>query len=73
MNSIDWVRKLSSRKFWAMIAEFVVGVYAFCGGSADRGTQIAGLIVSFGAIVVYMMAEAITDAAYAGQHEAKDE
>lgn len=71
MNNIDWVRKFSSRKFWAMVAEFVVGLYAFCGGSPDKGTQIAGLIVSFGAIAVYILAEAVTDSAYAGQHLAE--
>lgn len=71
MNNIDWVRKFSSRKFWAMVAEFVVGLYAFCGGSQDKGTQIAGLIVSFGAIAVYILAEAVTDSAHVGDYEGK--
>lgn len=73
MNNIDWRRKLGSRKFWAMVAEFVVGVYVFAGGSQDSATQIAGIIASFGAVAVYILAEAMTDTAYAGQHEKKED
>lgn len=73
MSKIDWARKLGSRKFWAMVADFVMGLYVYIGGSSDRATQLAGIICAFGGVVAYILAEAITDAAYAGKHEEIEE
>ena len=73
MNKIDWARKLASRKFWAMCATFIVGLYIYFGGTAERAQALEGLIMAFGAVVVYILAEAVTDAAYAPQHLADDD
>ena len=70
---IDWARKLSSRKFWSMIATFVVGLYIYFGGTQEKATAIEGLIVAFGSVVVYILAETATDIAYAQQHSADDD
>ena len=66
---IDWIRKLSSRKFWMAVAGFVSGIIIYCGGTPERATATEGLIMSMAAIIVYIFAEAATDA-YHGEHEA---
>ncbi len=60
---IDWKRKLSSRKFWTLVAAFVVAVLVAFG--ADPGTQerVVGIISAVGACAVYMLAEGIADSA----------
>ena len=65
---IDWVRKLSSRKFWSMVSAFVVGMVIYFGGTQERATAIEGLIMAFGSVVVYILAETATDISYAPQH-----
>ena len=69
---IDWVRKLSSRKFWVCLAGLVSGLIIYCGGTPERATATEGIIMSIASIVVYILAEGITDA-YHGQHEADDD
>lgn len=78
MNNIDWKRKLSSRKFWAAVAGFVAGLIIYCGGSPERASSTEGLIMSAASIVIYMLAEAITDssradAEYVGKHLDNDD
>lgn len=60
---VDWRSKLASRKFWALIAAFVTMLLTFFALPESEITQIAGIITAFGAIVVYMLAEAKVDAA----------
>lgn len=62
---IDWKRKLTSRKFWAMIAGFIAAVLAFVGTSDTVITQVTAIISAAGVIVAYILAEGMTDAAYA--------
>ena len=64
MNKIDWARKLSSRKLWAMIAGFVAGLMIYFGGDPERATATEGLIMSMASIIVYICAEAATDSAH---------
>ena len=66
---IDWARKLSSRKFWVALAGFISGLVIYCGGSPERAASTEGLILSGASIVVYLLAESVTDAAYVGKHE----
>lgn len=62
---IDWKRKLTSRKFWAMIAGFIAAVLAFVGTSDTVITQVTAIISAAGVIVAYILAEGMTDAAHA--------
>ena len=74
MNKIDWVRKLSSRKFWAMVAGFVSGLIVYFGGTPERAASTEGLILAGASIVIYMLAEAVADSAnYEGKHVEKDD
>ena len=63
MNKIDWKRKLSSRKFWAMAATFALACVVALGGSAELGDKIVGVITAGGACIAYILAEAKVDAA----------
>lgn len=64
MNKKDILRKLSSRKFWAMLAGFISGLIIYLGGSPERATATEGLILSGASIIVYMLAEAMADSAH---------
>ncbi len=62
---IDWAKKLSSRKFWSLIASFVSSMIAFFGRSESVAVQVTSLIVLGGAIVAYILTEGKVDAASA--------
>ncbi len=62
---IDWIRKLSSRKFWGMIAALAVCICAFFAMPDHDVARITALIGAFGDIAIYMLSEASVDRAYA--------
>ena len=62
MEKINWKQKLSSRKFWAMIIGFIGSLLAMF-LAEDLVLQITGLLGQVAAIVVYMLSEAMIDAA----------
>lgn len=60
----DVKRKLSSRKFWALLAVFVPSLLVFTGViDVDRAEALKALIVMGGACVAYMFAESVVDTA----------
>lgn len=63
MNKEDWIRKLTSRKFWAAIAEFVVMVLLALGAKESTATQVSAIIMAGAAVVAYIVGEGLTDAA----------
>lgn len=66
MKNIDWVRKLTSRKFWAAVASFVSMMIVALGGTENTATQIAALIMAGASMIAYIIGEGLTDAANAG-------
>lgn len=60
-NKIDWRRKLSSRKFWALVAGFSSSLYIFITHDEQTAVQIAAIITAGGSVVAYLFAEGITD------------
>lgn len=68
VSSIDWKRKLTSRKLWMAIALFVSGIFTAI-GKKDTGVVIAGLIMQGAAVVAYIIGEGLTDAAHIGEGE----
>ena len=60
---IDWKQKLSSRKFWALIAEFIISVMVFFGCGENIVTQVTAIISALGGVVAYVIAEAKVDIA----------
>lgn len=70
---IDWKRKLTSRKFWAAIAEFVTMLILAFGGKQETAVQVTALIMAGAAVVAYIIGEGLIDAANAGIVEIPEE
>lgn len=62
MKTIDWKRKLSSRKLWAAIAGIVTGLAMVFGLDENTISTVAGAVVSVASVVAYIMAEGKVDA-----------
>lgn len=60
---IDWVRKLTSRKLWIAIAGFVSGLIMVFGGSETTASTVSGCILQGAAVLGYLLAEGLADAA----------
>lgn len=58
---IDWVRKLTSRKFWMALAGFVSGILIFIGHSEAEASQVAALIMSGASVIAYCVGEGLAD------------
>lgn len=62
-NNIDWVRKLTSRKFWMALANFVGMLIVAFGGTDNQATQITALIIAGATAFAYIIGEGLVDAA----------
>lgn len=54
-------RKLTSRKLWMSIGNFVSMMLVFCNYSESTATQVAALIMAGGSVIAYVIAEGWTD------------
>lgn len=61
MNKNDILRKLSSRKFWALLAALATSVLTASGAGDNTVLHVTGVIGAVGACVAYMLAEGIAD------------
>ena len=59
---IDWMKKLTSRKLWVAVAEFVTMLIVAFGGSESEATQIAALIMAGAGMIAYIIGEGLADA-----------
>lgn len=59
---IDWIRKLTSRKFWIAIVSFVTGLLTLNGVGADQIEKIGGLIMMGASVIAYIIGEGMADA-----------
>lgn len=62
-NNIDWVRKLTSRKFWMALANFVGMLIVAFGGTDNQATQVTALIIAGATAFAYIIGEGLVDAA----------
>jgi hypothetical protein len=60
---MDWKRKLTSRKFWMALALFVSGLIIAFGGKQELADTVSGCIMQGAAVLGYLLAEGLTDAA----------
>ena len=67
MDKINWKEKLSSRKFWAALAGWLTSLLAAFHVPDGSIAQVSVIIAGIGALAVYMLAEAATDRARAGE------
>lgn len=66
---MDWKRKLTSRKFWAAIAEFVAMLLVALGDSQETATQVVALIMAGAGVIAYIVGEGLADAAGAANKD----
>ncbi len=66
MKKEELVRKLTSRKFWAAIAEFVTMLVVAFGAAEGTAAQVSAIIMAGAAVVAYIVGEGLADAAGAG-------
>ena len=73
MKNINWVQKLTSRKFWLSIANFVTMMIVACGGTENQATQVAALIMAGATVIAYVIGEGLADAAGASSPDLTEE
>ncbi len=66
---INWRRKLTSRKFWAAVADFVGMLLIALRVDEGSATQAVALIMAGAGAVAYIIGEGLTDASAAGWAE----
>ena len=64
MKNINWLQKLTSRKFWMALAGFVSMLIVALGGTEEQSTQVTALIMAGASVVAYIIGEGLSDAAY---------
>lgn len=62
MTKADWMRKLSSRKFWAAAAGIAAGLAMVFGLDEDIISTVAGAVVSLSSLAAYIITEGSVDA-----------
>ena len=65
----NWKRKLTSRKLWLAVAAFVSGLIVAFGGAESTANTVTGVILQGAAVLGYLLAEGLTDAAAAAKDE----
>lgn len=73
MSNIDWKRKLTSRKLWVAIAGFVSGLILAFGGTESTAATVSGVILQGAAVIGYLLAEGLADAAGVAETKKTDE
>ena len=58
---IDWVRKLTSRKWWIAVAAFVVACMVLFGADNTVAERVGALIMLAADVVGYTLAEGLAD------------
>ena len=62
MKNINWTKKLTSRKFWLSIANFVTMMIVAFGGTENQAAQVAALIMAGATVIAYVIGEGLADA-----------
>lgn len=61
--SIDWKRKLTSRKLWFAFAGLVSGLILAFGGEESTAETVSGVILQAASVLGYLFAEGLVDSA----------
>lgn len=69
---INWREKLSSRKFWAAVAEFVTMLMIAFKFDESMVTQVSAVIMAGGGLIAWIVAEGLVDAARVGAAKPPD-
>jgi hypothetical protein len=60
-HTIDWKRKLTSRKFWLSVASFTAMLLVALGKSQEVATQVTSLIMAGATVIGYAIGEGLAD------------
>lgn len=63
MSKSDIIRKLTSRKLWLAVAALISGLILAFGGRESTAETVSGVILQAAAVLGYLLAEGLTDAA----------
>lgn len=66
MKSINWTKKLTSRKWWTSLASFVTLVIIACGGADSTAAQVSAIIMAGAVVIGYTIGEGLTDSVNVG-------
>lgn len=69
---MNWKKKLTSRKLWLAVAAFVSGLIVAFGGEESTANTVAGVILQGAAVLGYLLAEGLADAAGAANADRDD-
>ena len=58
---IDWKRKLTSRKMWTAIVNFVTMLIIAFGVAEETATQIGAIIMAGAGMIAYIIGEGMID------------
>lgn len=61
-ESVDWKKKLTSRKFWAAVCSLVTQIIVAFGGTEDQTVKITALIMAGATVIAYIIGEGLVDA-----------
>lgn len=61
MDKKDLIRKLTSRKFWVALVGFITALLLAFNVDAGSIEQVASIIMSFGSLIAYILAEGWAD------------
>ena len=66
MKNINWIKKLTSRKFWVSVASSTSMMILATGGTENTATQVTAIIMAGASVVAYIIGEGLTDSANTG-------
>jgi hypothetical protein len=66
---IDWKKKLTSRKFWIALCNFIGMLIMAFGYSDATAERITALVLAGGTCIAYIIGEGLVDAANVGMIE----
>lgn len=62
MSKINWVQKLTSRKFWVALVGFITALLVAFNVDTGSVEQITSIIMSFASLIAYILSEGFVDA-----------
>lgn len=60
-TTIDWKKKLTSRKLWMSIATLVFMIMVYMGADENSATQVVAMIMAGATVVGYVIGEGLAD------------
>lgn len=70
---MSWKQKLTSRKFWAAIVNFVTQLMIAFRVAESETAQVAAVIMAGAGVIAYIVGEGMADAAGAMREPSEDE